>query len=121
MASLHREFLDKYQEYDNYVSYGFFRHIFKDCNVGFGYPRAHICCMCEEMSSKIQALKKSENLSESENINRQLEEHQNESNYFYKLQEKFKNSAKNDPKVELICNDYEKNFYLPVTNVSIEY
>jgi hypothetical protein len=77
--------------------------------------------MCEEMSSKIQALKKSENLSESENINRQLEEHQNESNYFYKLQEKFKNSAKNDPKVELICNDYEKNFYLPVTNVSIEY
>ncbi len=32
-----------------------------------------------------------------------------------------KNSAKNDPKVELICNDYEKNFHLPVTNVSIEY
>jgi hypothetical protein len=42
MASLHREYLDKYQEYDNYVSYGFFCHIFKDCNVGFRYPRADI-------------------------------------------------------------------------------
>ncbi len=56
MTSIRKGILDKYQEYNNYVSYSFFCHIFKNCNVGFGYPRADICCLCEEMCSKIQDL-----------------------------------------------------------------
>jgi hypothetical protein len=115
LTSIHKEFLDKYQEYNNYVSYSFFCHIFKDCNVGFGYPRADICCLCE-VSSKILGLKKSQNLVETK-----LKEHQNEANFFYDLQNKLKASQLNNSKIEIICNDYEKNFYLPVTNVSIEY
>jgi hypothetical protein len=121
ITSIHKEFLDKYQEYDNYVSYSFFCHIFKDCNVGFGYPRADICCLCEEMSSKMQDLKKSQNLVENKSIEMKLKEHQNEAKFFYDLQNKLKASELNNSKIEIICNDYEKNFYLPVTNVSIEY
>ena len=71
IASLHREFIDIYQEYDDYVKYGFFRHIFKDCNVGFGYPRADICCSCEEFNVKLQEYKK---LNKTENIEKQLKE-----------------------------------------------
>ncbi len=120
ITSIHKEFLDKYQEYNNYVSYSFFCHIFKDCNVRFGYPRADICCLCEEISSKIQDLKKSQILVETESIEMKLKEHQNEANFFYDLQNKLKASQLNNSKIEISCNDYEKNFYLPVTNVSIE-
>jgi hypothetical protein len=68
MTSIHKEFLDKYQEYNNYVIYSFFYHIFEDCNVRFGYPRAHICCFVSTNVFKIQDLKKSRNLEEIESI-----------------------------------------------------
>jgi hypothetical protein len=60
-------------------------------------------------------------LVETESIEMKLKEHQNEANFFYDLQNKLKASQLNNSKIEISCNDYEKNFYLPVTNVSIEY
>jgi hypothetical protein len=76
------QFLEQYVEYENYINYGFFRFIFKDCNIGFGYPRAHICCSCEEMNVKIEGLNKSENSQNLQNMKILLKEHQNEANYF---------------------------------------
>ncbi len=58
---------------------------------------------------------------ETESIEIKLKEHQNEANFFYDLQNKLKALELNNWKIEIICNDNEKNFYLPVTNVSIEY
>jgi len=121
IASLHREFLGKYTEYENYVKYQLFKHIFKDCNVGFGYPRADICTFCEELSVKILNFKKSEDLVNLKSVEYELKEHQNQADYFYTLQRNLKNSQKSNLKLEIICVDYEKNFYLPKTNVSTEY
>ncbi len=121
IASIHREFLSEYVEYDNYVSYGFFRFIFKDCNVGFGYPRADVCCNCEEMNVEIERFKKSENLENFEAIKLKLDEHQNEANYFYTLKNNLKSIENKNNKIAIICVDFQKNFYLPITKVSIEY
>jgi hypothetical protein len=103
------------------VKYQLFKHIFKDCNVGFGYPRADICTFCEELSVKILNFKKSENLVNLKSAEYELKDHQNQADYFYTLQRNLKNSQKSNSKLEIICVDYEKNFYLPKTNVSTEY
>ncbi len=50
-----------------------------------------------------------------------LDKHQKEANSFYKLQHEIKTTAKNNPEISVICIDYEKNFFTPVTKVSIEY
>jgi hypothetical protein len=121
ISSLYREFIEKYQEYDNYIKYGFFRYIFKDCNVGFGPPRADISCTCGALDIKIQEYKKFNKTEDLNIIENQLKEHQNEANYFYKLQNECKNLVKSDVNSQIFCVDYEKNFYLPVTNVGIEY
>jgi hypothetical protein len=55
IKSLFREFINNYKEYENYVKYKFFHHIFKDCNIGFGSPRSDICCTYEEYNIKIKA------------------------------------------------------------------
>jgi len=121
VAILHREFIDIYQEHENYVKYQFFNHVFKQCNVGFGLPRADICCSCEELDIKIKAAKSDNQLLEIETLEKCLKNHQDEANFFYILQDDIKTSTKNDPKIAVISIDYEKNFFVPVTKVSIEY
>jgi hypothetical protein len=37
------------------TNYQFFHRIFKQCNVGFGFPRADICGACEEFNVKIKS------------------------------------------------------------------
>jgi len=94
VAVLHREFIDIFQEYDNYVKYQFFNHVFKQCNVGFGLPRADICCFCEELDIKIKAMKSDDQPLEIETLEKCLKKHQNEANFFYKLQDNIKTSTK---------------------------
>jgi hypothetical protein len=118
---LYDEFIQEYVEYQNYVKYGFFRYIFRDCNVGFGFPRADICGFCDELDVKIKSAKVSENLLEIESLNNIMKEHHNQANYFYTLQNKIKELSKENNDISVLSVDYQKNFYLPITKVSIEY
>jgi hypothetical protein len=121
ISILYREFIEMYTEYDDYVHYQFFYHIFKDCNVGFGVPRSDICGTCEEFNVKIKsAIVEKSDLLENE-LKTSLNKHQIEADFFYKLQNELKSLAKSDPRVAVISMDYEKNFFVPVTKVSTEY
>ncbi len=121
IKTLFREFFDKYTEYEDYVKYQYFLHIFKDCNVGFGSPRSDICCTCEEYNRKIKASEVKKKFIRGKTSQKFLDKHQKEANSFYKLQHEIKTTAKNNPEISVICIDYEKNFFTPVTKVSIEY
>jgi len=64
------------------VKDGFFRHVFRDCNVGFGFPRADICGYCDELDVKIKSAEVSENLIETEILKSTLKQHHNQADYF---------------------------------------
>lgn len=42
--------------YNNIVSYEFFRHYFNLQNIGFGFPRSDICTECQLFNAKIKSL-----------------------------------------------------------------
>jgi hypothetical protein len=60
-------------------------------------------------------IKSSESYSEIIILRKQLEEHQTESNKFYKIQNEIKSLVKVDNSVCAISMDFEKNLPLPLT------
>lgn len=121
ISILFDEFIEKFYEYKNYINYHFFYHIFKSCNVGFGFPRSDLCCVCEEFNVKIKSAENEKSDSIENELRVKLNEHQFEANIFYELQNYYKNLAKSDKNFAVLSMDYEKNFFLPITKVSVEY
>jgi hypothetical protein len=121
ISMLYREFIEKYTEYDGFVNYQFFYYIFKDSNIGFGFPRSDLCNTCEELNVKLKSISIQNNNVLEIQLKDELNKHQIEANIFYKLQKDMKSLAKSDKTLTVISMDYEKNFFVPITKVNIEY
>ncbi|RWS05397.1 uncharacterized protein B4U79_10701 [Dinothrombium tinctorium] len=115
---LHTEFIDANKEYEGFVSYDYFRHVFKKCNVGFSSPRFDNCATCEELTLKIKTC---ENDIDVLDFTKNLSENQDEANYFYKIQEQAKEAAISEKTLQVISVDFQKNFSIPITKVPSEY
>jgi hypothetical protein len=114
-----KTFLSFFSEYENVVSYQFFKYYF---NIGFGFPRKDLCNECElfytKIKSSILSNKSSEEISA---LKVNLQKHQMEAQNFYKIKKEIKKLVKLNDKICAISLDYEKNLPIPVTNVSSEY
>ncbi len=108
ISKLHKNFISIYPKYDKVISYDFFKHYFKQSNIGFGFSRSDICGDYELINGKINSLKGSNE--ELVLAKKELKLHLNEADiFFYKAQQKVKNVIKTGNKIAAISMGYEKN------------